>query len=221
MALRVDLFFWPLTAPGTGLSADEETRAERFVQPRDAARYRAARGGLRRVLAGYTGQRPGDLRFDYGPQGKPFLTDGPAFNLSHAGGWAALAVAHDTVDLGLDIEAHRPVEPAVAERFFAPAEIAALAPLSGAAWQVGFFRLWTRKEAVIKALGTGLSHPLDAFDVTLGPEARLSRIEGGRVADWLLQDLGPGAGMQGAVAVRAAGRTLETRLCEGQLPLPG
>lgn len=221
MALRVDLHLWPLSLPGSGLSADEEARAARFVTPRHAAAYRAARGGLRRVLAGYTGQPPADLRFDYGPQGKPSLRGGPAFNLSHAGHWAALAVAEAQVDLGIDIEAHRQVERAVAERFFSASEVAALSGLTGAAWELGFFRIWTRKEAVIKALGSGLSLPLDSFDVTAGANAQLLRLAGGDPSAWHLRDLAPGAGMQGALAVRAGGQPVEIRVCAGRLPLAG
>lgn len=220
MKVRVDLWYWPLSEPAAPvLSADEEARAARFVRPQDFMEWRAARAGLRLRLAGYIGQTPGALSFDYGPQGKPVLTGGPAFNLSHAGGWAALAVTDPGADIGIDIEAHRPVEPAVTDHFFAPAEIAALAGLGGADWQVAFFRLWTRKEALVKALGAGLSLPLDAFDVTAGPAARLTRLEGGTVAEWHLADLAPGAGMQGALALRASGRAVEIRLREGALPL--
>lgn len=224
--LDIDLYLWPLrgdeAAPsGAVLSVEEEARAARFVQPRHAAEFRAARSGLRRVLGDCTGQRPDRLRFHYGPQGKPALDGGPAFNLSHSGGWAALCVGPAGAELGLDIEAHRPVEPAVAERFFAPAEIAALAGLQGTAWVQGFFRLWTRKEALIKALGSGLSCPLDSFDMTAGAEPRLTRLEGGRPEEWTMIDLAPGPAMAGALAVRAHGAAVAIRLREGRLPLGG
>ncbi|WP_102225042.1 4'-phosphopantetheinyl transferase family protein [Acidimangrovimonas sediminis] len=220
-AVGVDLWFWRLdpAAPAGPLSADEEARAARFVRAPDAMAFRAARAGLRRVLAGYLGSDPAALTFHYGPQGKPSLPGGPAFNLSHAGGWAALAVCDADLPLGLDIEAHRAVEPEVAERFFAPAEAAALRGLRGPARETAFFRLWTRKEALVKAVGQGLSLPLDSFAVTVDAAARLLRLDHDDAAAWTLTDLAPGAGLQGALALRTAGRPVRLCLRAGTLPL--
>jgi 4'-phosphopantetheinyl transferase len=220
VVLVVDLWLWRLddAAGAEILSADEVARAARFVRPEDATAFRAARAGLRRVLGQYLDRPPQALSFSYGAEGKPALAGGPAFNLSHSGGWAALAVTEE-VRMGVDIEAHRPVEAAVAERFFSPAERALLAPLQGAAWQQGFFRCWTRKEAFLKALGRGLRRPLDSFDVTLGAEARITRIAEGGELDWQLIDLATGPGFAGAVAIEACGRPVRIALRQGRLPL--
>ncbi|MFC2966692.1 4'-phosphopantetheinyl transferase family protein [Acidimangrovimonas pyrenivorans] len=221
MEIVIDLWLWPLTGGGAHLSPDEAARADRFVYHRHAEAFRAGRSRLREILAGYRGMSPAALRFSYSDHGRPSLAGGPEFNLSHSGGWAALAVSERPLRLGIDIEAHRTVEEGIARRFFSPAEQRALAALPGAEWQAGFFRCWTRKEALVKACGPGLSMALDSFDVTLAPgEARLTRIEGGTAADWALADLDVGPGMAGAVAAETGGATLRLRLRQGSLPLP-
>nr|WP_247744293.1 4'-phosphopantetheinyl transferase superfamily protein [Ruegeria sp. R14_0] len=133
------------------------------------------------------------------------LADGPGFNLSHSGGRAVLAVNKDG-DLGLDIEKVRPIEDAVAKHNFSPAEYAELSGLPKADWLTGFFRCWTRKEAVLKKLGHGLYMPLDSFDVTVLPNASpcLTRIEGDNPARWSLVHLDLGPGWIGALALRDA-----------------
>jgi 4'-phosphopantetheinyl transferase len=221
--IAVDLWLWPLLpgADAAVLSAEEVARAARFVHAADADAYRAAHVRMRQILGRVTGADPAALVFTISPWGKPALPGGPPFNLSHSGGWAALAVA--PVDVGVDIEAHRAVEPAVAERFFSAAERAALASETGAAWTGAFFRCWTRKEAFVKAQGQGLSLPLDSFDVTFGvaDPPRISRIADGRPADWTLIDLPLGPGWAGAMAVQARGRPVRLILREGRMPLPG
>lgn len=221
MTIGIDLWLWRLDAAPADvpLSPDEEARAARFVYPRHATAFRAARAGLRIAMAQYLGCPPGDLVFGYAPEGKPLIVGGPSFNLSHSGGWAALAVT-ETARLGVDIEAHRPVEPAIADRYFSPAEIAALSPLSGLDWQTAFFRVWTRKEAFVKALGTGLRRPLDSFDVSAEAAARLMRLAEGGAGDWTLLDLATGPGFAGAVAVEARGGPVRLTLRQGALPLP-
>lgn len=219
VAIPVDLWFWRLDVPAAAvLSAEEEARAARFVYAEDAARFRAARAGLRLVLAEHLGQAAAALRFAYGPEGKPALPGGPAFNLSHSGDWAALAVTA-RARIGIDIEAQRRVEPEVAARFFSAAEQAALAALAPADWQEGFFQIWTRKEAFVKALGQGLRRPLDSFDVTLGAAARLARLAEGGEAAWILENLALGAGYSGALAVETHGEAVKIRLRQGALPL--
>src|SRR5262249_41616868 len=127
---------------------------------------------LRMTLADCLCCQPAGLRFGYGSHGKPFLPDiDLRFNLSHSGGWAALAVARGH-EVGIDIEqirADRATDD-LAQRFFSPREWAALRALPEAERCAAFFRCWTRKEAFIKLIGEGLSFPLDEFDVTLRPD---------------------------------------------------
>lgn len=222
MPVTIALHFWRLTDAGAAgplarhLSEDETARAARFVFEKDQIAYRIGRGRLREILGAATGQAPAALRFSYGDHGKPFLPGGPEFNLSHSDGLACLAIS-DRV-LGVDIEAHREIEDGVAERFFSPTEYAALSALTAEEWIPGFFRCWTRKEAVVKAMGDGLSIPLDRFDVTLGPgaPARMTRLDPahGTLAGWRLAHLDLGPGMVGALAMETGGEALAPELRE-------
>jgi phosphopantetheinyl transferase len=143
------------------LGADEQARAERFLCARTARTYRAAHTLKRRVLSHYRPEvAPADWRFDANAWGKPVVAaplPGPAFNLSHSGDRIAIAVSDE--EIGVDVECLRPLPHAddVARHVFHARELAWLArqprPLHA------FFRLWTLKEALLKAAGTGFSHP--------------------------------------------------------------
>lgn len=111
------------------LSPDEAARADRFTSPRESRRFIVARGALRAILARYLGVAPADLRFEYGPAGKPRLAgppDVPRFNLSHCEDAALVAVSPD-VDVGVDLERVRFRAAAldIAERYWTPEELAA------------------------------------------------------------------------------------------------
>ena len=195
---------WPI------LSTEERERAQRYRFERDRALYVAAHGALRLILGGYLGCEPGDLQGVTGPFGKPALRDqegpeGIRFNLSHAQGLALCAFARGR-EVGVDVEPVRAeVSRGLAERFFAPGEVAALHALPAEAQPEGFFRCWTRKEAYIKARGEGLSLPLDQFEVSLAPgePARLLKALGGarERERWWLAELSAGSGYMAALAV--------------------
>jgi 4'-phosphopantetheinyl transferase len=213
----VELWVWPLDvgADERGrfyamLSDDEVARAERFVFERDRHRYVTARGRMREILARLLGARPTDLRFAYSSHGKPSLPTEVHFNLSHSDALAALGVSR-THELGVDVEHVRPLKEDIAERFFSRAEVAALRAMPEHAQLDAFYRCWTRKEAVVKAIGEGLSRPLDSFDVTLDADAaRLSRMEGesGGPSAWQLAHFAPAPGFHGAIACRTGGGRL-------------
>jgi len=223
--ILIDLWTWTLDAGEAErrrlrrfLSEDELERAARFHFDRDRERHVVARGRLREILAARTAQPPERLRFAYSSHGKPTLAEPPGppphFNLSHAGGLAALAVSQQA-EIGLDIEAVRPLKEDVAGRFFSAREVAAYRALPEAERLAGFYRCWTRKEAVLKALGDGLSRRLDSFDVTLDAAAppRIERIDGesGAPREWALLHLAPAEGFLGAIALRAGGRPVVLR----------
>ncbi len=212
--VEIGLWVWTLDVGAaerirlaTLLSSDEQARAARFVFDRDRERYIVGRGRLREVLARELGGDGAGLTFSYTEHGKPFL-DGAAlrFNLSHSEGVAALAVAHD-VDLGVDVEFVRPLKEDIAARYFSRAEMAALAKLADGDQLEGFYRCWTRKEAVVKAIGEGLSRALDSFDVTVAKNAPASieRLEGDEARHWKLEHFTSAAGFVGAIACRTAG----------------
>ncbi len=150
------------------LSPDERARAARFRRPEDRVRSIVSRTALRDLLARYVGAAPAALRFVAGPHGKPMLAPGstdspPGFNVAHSGRVILLAFAACAV--GIDVEQLRPdVEiEELARRFFAPEEVAAVHATPGARRVEIFFRVWTRKEAFLKAHGAGLSAPLDTL----------------------------------------------------------
>jgi 4'-phosphopantetheinyl transferase len=154
------------------LDADETARARRFVFDRDRDRFVRAHAMVRQLLGGLLGHAPASLRFEAGPLGKPILRDTTpplAFNLSHGGDLGALVVSREVeVEVGIDIEAWRPMPDALAvgASVFTAAETAGWPGADGGRIDREFLRLWTRKEAVLKALGLGLS--LDPRQVTVG-----------------------------------------------------
>lgn len=172
---------WPSSKLHASLEPGEHERAARFRFEEHRRRFVHGRGLLRHVLGHLLALPPAQLRFDYGPHGKPQLAAGrPAldFNLSHSGPWALLGIS-DGAAIGVDIELPRAVPELaeIARQHFAAGEQQALAALPPADQPGAFFAGWTRKEAFVKALGGGLAVPLGSFEVTLGPlaAARLVR----------------------------------------------
>ena len=195
------------------LSADERERAERFHFRRDAMRWIAARAVLREILGGCLGADPRTLAFTYGDKGKPALAApaGPLdlqFSLAHSAHVGLYAVTVGC-PVGVDVERLRPLSDMdrVAERTFSRQECAALSGLPVALRPAGFFNCWTRKEAYIKAVGLGLSYPLERFSVSLAPgvPARLEAVEidPAHVEAWTMAALAPRSGFVGAVVVGA------------------
>lgn len=191
------------------LSAAESLRMARFARPIDRDRYLASHAALRFILGRAIGIDPAALAFALGPSGKPEA--GAAwprhlcFNLSHSGARALIGLS-PTAPIGVDVEAVRPIDDAlrIARGHFDPGEVAELESLDPEAVGPAFFALWTCKEAVVKALGAGLSMPLDRFAVTLPPRpAAILRIddEATRPEDWSLRRLEPDRGYVGAVAI--------------------
>lgn len=191
------------------LTPEEQATAQRFVFAPLRRAFALRRALLRHVLADYLGRPPASLRFLTGAHGKPSLADLPPgedlrFNFSHSGEFALLAVTRGR-EVGVDIEQHRPKLDALglAASCFAPAEVAALRKLAPAEVPAAFFAGWTRKEAFIKALGLGLSFPLDAFAVSLDEPAQLLQVRGVPPTpdEWTLRTLPVGPGYSAALAL--------------------
>ncbi len=203
---------------GAVLAADERERAGRFYRPQLGARYVVGRGLLRVLLAGYLGARPEEIEFTYGEHGKPLLArPGPWFNLAHSGAVALLAFS-SSAEVGVDVELADPerTHMRVAERFFAPGEVASLRSLPPALQPRAFLYGWTRKEAFMKARGDGLSLPLGSFEVALAPgepPAVLSTAWSvSEPAEWSVVDLSePDQGVIAAAAGRRRGWRVVTR----------
>jgi 4'-phosphopantetheinyl transferase len=217
---RVDVWYvdldgdqdWRSCAPV--LSEDERARADRFHSAVHHRRFVACRAALRSILAREVDADPATLHFHDGPYGKPELADNHRdvrFNLSHAGGNAVIAVCRH-FEVGVDIEPLRPVHDLerVAKIVFSDAELGQLAEAGDK--NRAFLNGWTRKEAYIKALGTGFSEPLRAFSVSLAEPAALVAAGacGGDVSAWTLLDL-EHAGHVVALAARTPGAKVHVR----------
>ncbi len=201
------------------LDAAELARAGRRPTAAKRAAFVLARAALRRVLSAYLGMAPQSIEFSIGEHGKPALAGGAGtglrFNLSHSHELALIAVARD-VELGVDIEYMRELVdmPRLARRSFSAHEVGVLEALPPAQRHAAFFRCWSRKEAVIKANGRGISLGLGAFDVTLAPDEapRLlaTRWAPDEAADWQLYPLDPHPDYAAALAAGVAGLAIRT-----------
>ncbi len=155
------------------LSDDEQERAQRFRDSIHRQRFILARGLLRTLLGRYLETDPAQIVFAYSSYGKPRLAvpaaDGLQFNLSHSHELALVAVGRDR-PIGVDVEHCRPVAnlDSLAARFLTGREYRAIAPLPPDAKHAAFFCGWTRKEAVLKAIGRGLAD-LSRVEVTMLP----------------------------------------------------
>jgi 4'-phosphopantetheinyl transferase len=174
-----------------------------FYFARDRARFALNHANVRRILGAYLRLPSEQLCFAADRLGKPELVheEQLAFNLSHSRRVTLLAVAQEG-PVGVDVEDVRPIEPEVAAGHFSMAERAALQPMQGDDWLNGFYRCWTRKEAILKAEGVGLHHALDSFDVELRPNepAALLATRDTFHHSWKLHHLEPAAGAVGALA---------------------
>lgn len=194
------------------LSVEELERADRFRFDVHRHRFQTARGALRDILARYLAATdPRDLVFETAEHGKPRLVQsgeaaGISFNSADSADLALIAVTR-AAEVGVDLEKIVPERAGekLAERFFSAAEAETLASLSPDVRIQGFFNCWTRKEAYLKAVGTGLLAPLDSFAVSLvpGEPPRLLFVDGDPAAPdrWSLAALHAAPGYAAAVAI--------------------
>jgi 4'-phosphopantetheinyl transferase len=162
------------------LSPCERARAARFVRTGDGRRFAAAHVAVRQILGRYVNSEPEALNIVGDQFGKPHLTPsstGITFNLSHSAKYGLLAVARNR-SVGVDIEAMRPLPDLrhMAQQIMSNSEWAAFLPLVSDCGQTkqaheAFFKLWVRKEAVLKCLGTGFMTDPRAADLGLAPGA--------------------------------------------------
>jgi 4'-phosphopantetheinyl transferase len=192
------------------LSPEEVLRAVRFATEALTASYQTSHGVLRVLLSRYLKRDPRELEFILGPTGKPTLKSNfeMHFNMSHSGGLAAYAFA-PVCPVGVDIEEVRTISEfeAIAKHHFCGAETTELLSIADEKQRRdAFFRCWTRKESYIKAIGQGMSVPLDQFQVTLlpGVPARVVHIGNSlhAASAWTLHHIEPAPRYVGAVACR-------------------
>jgi 4'-phosphopantetheinyl transferase len=193
------------------LDDTERERARRFLRDELARRFAAGRGILREILGAYLRADPRSLRFDVEERGKPFLRDAELqFSLSDSGPMLAVAVTAIGA-VGVDVERieHPRDLDELMERTLSARELAWCRAFGPEGCLAPFYRIWTRKEALLKATGEGISRELRAIDV-VADDARGSpsvRRDGEReepgAAPWRLVDFEPADGYVGAVALRS------------------
>jgi 4'-phosphopantetheinyl transferase len=176
------------------LHPDEAAHAAAFHFERDRRQFIVARGVLRHLLASRLGVPPRQVPIVYGEHGKPRV-DGPlAFSVAHSAGLIAIAITSGG-DVGVDVErVDSSIEAMqIAEDFYSSSEIESLRRLRGGERIRGFFRCWARKEAYLKAIGSGCFRPLEDFDVAVNRTrgSALLRVgwDGREVERWHLIDL--------------------------------
>ncbi len=195
---------WLVEGPGTEsehsalcdlLSEDESARASGFKVEHARDSFIVSRGFLRTILGDALACAPEAIRFGEGEHGKPLLTgahaeSGIEFNVSHSGDVFLYAVSRGRT-VGVDVEWKKEglaVE-AIARRYFAPGEARLLLEQAPSEQRLpNFYRCWTRKEAYLKAKGTGLTTELHAFEVTflpgVPPALLHTEIDGEDPTDW-------------------------------------
>jgi 4'-phosphopantetheinyl transferase len=156
-------------------------------------------------LSWYSGIPPGEIVLSSAARGKPFVTtpQGLHFNVSHSEGMGLVAFTR-VGEVGIDVEAiDRRVDALeVASAYFSRTELAMVAELAGAAQVERFLRIWTRKEAVLKAAGTGVAGGVDRVDGSRdGVVVHLAE-PGEPPTDWLIRDLAMPEGYVAAIATR-------------------
>ena len=189
------------------LSAPERERAAAFLLPMPRHQFIVARGALRTLLGRTLSTSPCAVRFALNSHGKPSLD--PAcevrFNVSHAGDLALIAIASG-FDVGVDVEVHRRIDDlaSLAASILCPPDLdlwRAVAPQHGLA---AFYRIWTCKEAVAKAIGCGLAMDFRSLRISLAP-GRAAAMESldpawGGAGAWSLRELETESGYSAAVA---------------------
>ena len=187
------------------LSEDERLRAGRLRSPRSAARFTVARGILRSLLGRYLAHRPEQLVFSYGLHGKPGLAGGVdewlSFNVSHSAGLVVFAVSNG-FEVGVDIEEIHPIIDleATASIFLSPVEFAEFKVMPAVGKLERFFTMWTCKEAILKALGSGFTSPvkeISAMDCQPDPQVDAQYMT---FQNKQITSLYPAEGFKGALA---------------------
>lgn len=186
-------------------NAAEHARAGRMVFADDRLRQLHSRGLLRLLLGASLGHPPHSLRFVDNAYGKPTLADAESlhFNLSHCRDMALIGLSR-AAPIGVDVEHIRPLpdRDALIAHCFSHAEQAWLARQPPACQEQDFFRLWTAKEAVLKALGSGLAAPLDSISIHFPETGGAHATVDGAGSPWTLFSASPDPDHLLAVSIR-------------------
>ena len=164
------------------LSEEERKRASRFLKDQDRHYFVVARGLLRELSGQYCRCSASEIKISYHPLGKPYLLNNTAiqFNLSHAGDKVLFAFSKQVIGVDLEYKQRKISIEEIAKRFFSKVEYCELMSLPPEQQSDGFFKVWTCKEAFIKAQGSGIYYGLNQFDVNVNPKkpAALLAVQG-------------------------------------------
>jgi 4'-phosphopantetheinyl transferase len=194
------------------LNPAECERAARFRMPEDQDRFNVTRGVLRTLLSGYLHLPAAGIEFTANENGKPAVLEaGIRFNVSHSGDYALLAFAEDA-DVGVDVERLRGgrVVGDLARRVLSPSEFERFAALAERDREKAFFQIWTLKESVLKAMGSGLSVAPESIEVAFYPDE--PKLLSSNVGEWTVRSLSIGDdGYAAAVAVKGNSPVIELK----------
>ena len=193
------------------LSNDEQIKADRYLFEKHRRRYILCRATLRNLLGSYLDRAPDTFRFAYNSHGKPFIANddsGLRFNISHSGEIMLAAFVLNS-EIGIDIEAiQQDIDYlGIGQRWFSELELNTLLKLPEHERVGAFFRAWSRKEAYIKALGAGLSYPLNRFSVSMDETSpALIECQDGsqEIKSWKIHDVEVSSAYSAAVVIKAA-----------------
>lgn len=195
------------------LSLDEKAKANKYLFAKDRDNFVMARGVLRIILSDYIDIAPREIRFSYNCYGKPALNTPSGhkyvnFNVSHSGRIALVAIAIEQ-EVGVDVESigEKSSILETAQLFFSPAENTMLSQCPSHLKKDFAFGIWTRKEAVLKAVGLGFAYPPHRLTVSTGgsePERVEIMTEPGREKSWSIANLTTAEGYRAALAVEGA-----------------
>jgi 4'-phosphopantetheinyl transferase len=205
------------------LSQDEKERAQKFYFQTDRDRFIGTRGVLRYLLSNYlesVGASPVNLVFQYNAYGKPLLAapfDGSEihFNVTHSGNIALCAFSR-THPIGIDVEFIREDIgwKELADQFFSKQESSKIQSIAPHYQTVAFYSCWTRKEALLKGLGLGLSIPLNQFEVSVSPDELevqpVDRSDSSQFQDWTIWNLPVLDHYASALATQGSPRTIQS-----------
>ena len=196
------------------LSNAEQRRVARFHRAQDAALFATARAALRRRLGAVIGVPPREVRLLDPPGAKPHLERPPgtlSFSVSHSVDRALIALC-DGGRVGVDLERADPVPSALLETALTEAERRWIAGLPEAVQHRAFYQFWTRKEALLKAVGTGLAANMAEVTLSATDPPRLLDWPHGPACDWQVLDLSVGEAWEAVAAVEAQERAVRLRL---------
>ncbi len=197
-------YYWSL------LGKNEQERALRFVQTKYRRDYVASHGKLRLILAKYLGTPPEKILFTIQSHGKPFVacdrSSGIRFNMAHSGDHMAVGISYAN-DIGVDIEVwtDRVDYCGIIAVCFSEEEIRFWLNLPNEQQQEFFFRLWTRKESFVKAVGLGLELEISRVETTLTGVSEFLSLPAncGMSGSWSLIDLELAHGLSGSITVHS------------------